>query len=74
MALVLAPPLTARSLRHDRAGAGLAATAWAVSLATLALVVLHLSRASAWSGLVQRLLIGLPLLWLAGLSLRLLRR
>jgi hypothetical membrane protein len=73
LALIVAPPLLARDLPPTPAWRRLRRAAGLIGLATLLLVGLYLARALPWSGLVQRLLVSLPLLWLAWLALRLVR-
>ena len=73
LVLVAMPPLLARSLPATPAWRRLRQTALPTSLLTLVLVAVYLARLSAWSGLVQRLLASVPLLWMAALALRLLR-
>jgi hypothetical membrane protein len=74
LALLLAPPAVAWSLRQRAAWPGLIASAALTSALTLTLGLVYALGLVAWSGLTQRLLISMPLLWLMLLALGLSRR
>ena len=74
VALIAAPPLLARRLRHDPRWAALAPYAVATSAATTALLVLFWSRlVEPWNGIVQRAAVTVPLAAMAALATKLLR-
>jgi hypothetical membrane protein len=74
LALLLAPPAVAWGLRRSGSWPGLVASVWLTSAITLALGFVFALDLVAWSGLIQRLLISAPLLWLMFLAIGLARR
>jgi hypothetical membrane protein len=70
---VVAPLLLARRFQRDPGWQRLRPYAVLTSVITGGMFVLYISRLFEWSGLVQRLFVSLPLLWLAILALHLFR-
>jgi hypothetical protein len=74
VALVVAPLLLAGQLRHDLAARHLRLASLLASSLTLILFWLYLSRILPWSGLVQRVFVSVPLVWLMAIALSLARQ